>query len=268
MNVNFNFKNALPSDQRNCAALIKQVFAAAAEWPARWTKAKAAGDKAKMQRLLREAEALGMMEKVLRAAEIQMRSAILTRQQGANKALREHNRHKAAKAGASFAKLISTAGLQDPFNEANRFKVTRRLRGGAIPFPSLGRDYVPALLDGGEFVLNRDATAREGVAAVSALNAGNARITLNAPTRNRNQANASTAPQGAQGEGTAGIIRANNTLIAELLAVLGRLKTVSKGEIVEFGLEERPGAAARAIENAFRNRSSSSAEIRRMNSIR
>jgi hypothetical protein len=106
MRVNFNFKDALPSDQRNCAALIKRVSAAAAEWPARWTKAKTAGDKSKMQRLLREAEALGMIEKVLRAAEIQMRSAILTRQQGANKALREHNRHKAAKAGASFAKLL------------------------------------------------------------------------------------------------------------------------------------------------------------------
>ncbi len=65
--------------------------------------------------------------------------------------------------------LVSRARLQDRYDSIN---IVRRKAGGIIPGATLGRDYVPALLDGGEAVLNANATRRLGASGVNALNNG------------------------------------------------------------------------------------------------
>lgn len=65
--------------------------------------------------------------------------------------------------------------LTDQFAAANQF--VRRISGGIVPGPSLGRDSVAAFLEGGEFVSRSDIVRREGLPAFNALNRGDATIT-------------------------------------------------------------------------------------------
>jgi hypothetical protein len=55
-----------------------------------------------------------------------------------------------------------------------RSGVRRYAGGGYVPGPNVNRDVVPALLTPGEFVLNRAATARAGVANLARFNRGGA----------------------------------------------------------------------------------------------
>lgn len=79
-------------------------------------------------------------------------------------------------------KKLRSAELTDPSDPRNIFaqnSVIQRVRGGDVPGPTLGRDYVPALLDGGEFVVNADRTRRIGNENLTALNEGRATVLTN-----------------------------------------------------------------------------------------
>jgi hypothetical protein len=74
---------------------------------------------------------------------------------------------------------LRSAELSDPNNSRNQFFV-RRLNGGVINVPNRGRDYVPLLADGGEYVVNAAITRRVGVERLNALNTGRASVMSNA----------------------------------------------------------------------------------------
>lgn len=83
--------------------------------------------------------------------------------------VRELLANYAENTGQSSPNLISKARLGDRYDNVN---IVRRQYGGIIPGTTRGFDHVPALLDGGESVLNAAATRRIGRTGVDALNSG------------------------------------------------------------------------------------------------
>lgn len=65
-----DFQKTTSVDHARVLALLAQVRAKAAEWPTKWSRAKAAGNQKLMKVMLSEVECLAEVEKVLRAAEI------------------------------------------------------------------------------------------------------------------------------------------------------------------------------------------------------
>jgi hypothetical protein len=77
---------------------------------------------------------------------------------------------------------LYSAQLSDPDDPRNRVDIdapVKKLLGGAVPGATLGRDHVPALLDGGEFVLNARRTSDLGIPQLNALNSGRATVLAN-----------------------------------------------------------------------------------------
>ena len=79
--------------------------------------------------------------------------------------------------GQQSSKLFGLSQLTNPFASVNQF--VRRISGGLIPGPTLGRDHVAAFLDGGEVVSRSQTVRREGFGKFNALDAGQASITTN-----------------------------------------------------------------------------------------
>lgn len=145
----------------------------------------------------------------------------------------------------SSSPLVKAKRLADPFNEQNNF--VRRLNGGPIPGPTLGRDYVPALLDGNEYVSAARTVQREGIASFAALNSGAATIV---------KAGGGDA-MAAELRGLRDEFRAMHaSLVYELRTVASatsRLGLASPGTVVMAGLHEQPGALDEPLSRAFRS---------------
>lgn len=122
--MRIDFSKTLTADHARCVALLAQVRDRSASWPAQWAATKKAGNRRQMNALLTEAEALASMQKVLQAAEIQMRTALLQREAVTNKIMLKQNREKDAQAGTSFSKRLTLryqrATLEDTRKQLGR----------------------------------------------------------------------------------------------------------------------------------------------------
>jgi hypothetical protein len=162
--------------------------------------------------------------------------------------------------GQKSSKLTTDKQLADPTHAGNQF--IRRIVGGPIPGLTRGFDHVPVLADGGEWMLNSATTAREGHAAIAALNDGRATI-VSEPVRvpKPKQTSAPGAPPAGSGARPSGGgqsgTRMEATLTAlqetmdELTAHISRLSVKGKGVLVDEGLKERPRAAADALHTSL-----------------
>lgn len=138
--------------------------------------------------------------------------------------------------GQNNSPLVKAKRLADPFNDANNF--VRRLNGGPIPGPTLGRDYVPALLDGNEYVSAARTVQREGVASFAALNAGLATITPKA---------ANNAEMSALRTDVQTALQQNAAMNALVIDVLARIKGIPADHVLSLGLDTNPNLLADAL---------------------
>ncbi len=169
------------------------------------------------------------------------------------------------------SKLFSVGALQDPYNPANRF-VYNRINGGTIPGATRGYDHVPAMLDGGEFVLRSAAARRIGLGPLNALNSGDTSALVEALQRR--------AGGGFFGSAFAGLARQVNArqqagqtpeqwqtmmeVFEDLRQVIGGLRGVPGDHIVIQTLRRNPDVATRAVEQSFATRTDSSQRVRNL----
>jgi TP901 family phage tail tape measure protein len=161
------------------------------------------------------------------------------------------------------SKLATNAQLQDPGNEQNQF--VRRLMGGLVPYQRRGFDYVPLLADGGEYVATSETTAREGVAAFDALNAGRATIVPKAkkPVRRLDggfvpsSGGSSSSSQGSS-QGSSGmspvLVAAYVGAMNRMAAAIERMESASPGEWLRVAAAENPDAVVDGLDEGL-NRS-------------
>jgi tape measure domain-containing protein len=126
------------------------------------------------------------------------------------------------------SKLKAPSALADPFNPANRFKVALMERGG--------------FLGAGQMAI-----------------VGERRPELFIP-----QTSGRIVPSldGLQGGGGRAYDHELLAVLDELRAAVAGLRGIPKGQVVEQGLSERPGAAARAVRRSFHHRTEDSQVIR------
>ena len=142
--------------------------------------------------------------------------------------------------GQNGSSLARNKRLTDPFNEANNF--VRRVNGGPIPGLTLGRDYIPALLDGNEYVSAARTVQREGLGRFAALEAGLATITPKSGSNGAEIA-ALRAEMGAMFEQMA-------AALAPIAPELARLRVASARDVLAFGLDQDPGLLPEALSRA------------------
>jgi hypothetical protein len=136
--------------------------------------------------------------------------------------------------------LYRNKQLADPFNSDNNF--VRRLNGGPIFGPTLGRDYIPALLDGNEYVSSARTVQREGAASFAALERGVATIK---PAN----ANSNTEVTVLRAEVRA-LAENNAFLMTRLLEVLSRIEGIPHDHALAMALEDNPHLLGRTLSNA------------------
>ena len=125
-------------------------------------------------------------------------------------------------------KLFDSKMFGDQFSAVNQFKV-KMLHGGRVPGETRGYDHVPVLMDGGEQVIS-NAQQRRG---------------------------------GWTGKAKAEIDGMRETL-ASLTEVIGRLRLVQPGAVLEMGMKERPGAVMQDVRRSFDLRDEHSVAVREM----
>ena len=166
----------------------------------------------------------------------------------------------AAQTGQSSSKLILNSQYADPNFKENQF--IRRLTGGIVPFMQRGRDYVPALLDGGEYVVNAQVTAREGQDSLDALQAGRATIVprQQAPVVAPATSSGSSSQSGSKGQssGIPPMMMAAFTgalqQVAEAVERLdAKLKAMSPGDVVTVAADENPNAFTKGLDRGLSN---------------
>jgi hypothetical protein len=143
--------------------------------------------------------------------------------------------------------LVRNKRLTDPFNEANNF--VRRVNGGPIPGATLGRDHIPALLDGNEYVSAARTVQREGLPSFAALDAGLATIQPNAGSSSSAEMVAIRTELRRQGVTQAHL----EATLSQLNSVLSRLGLAQPGQVLMMGFDQEPHALDGAIGNAVRS---------------
>lgn len=124
-------------------------------------------------------------------------------------------------------KLFDSKIFGDQFSAVNQFKV-KMLHGGRVPGETRGYDHVPVLMDGGEQVISNAQQRRGG---------------------------------GWTGKAKAEIEGMRETL-ASLTEVIGRLRLVQPGAVLEMGMRERPGAVMQDVRRSFDVRDEHSVAVR------
>ncbi len=146
--------------------------------------------------------------------------------------------------GQNSSPLVRNKRLADPFNDANNF--VRRLNGGPIPGPTLGRDYIAALLDGNEYVSAARTVQREGVGKFAALDAGAATITPKGATAE--VMNEMAALRAEFRAGISAMVAVQNQIVRNT----SKLGLATFGQVVVGGLAEEPSALDDALDHAMR----------------
>jgi hypothetical protein len=131
------------------------------------------------------------------------------------------------------AKLFDSREWSDPGSAVNQFKV-KMLNGGRVPGQTRGYDHIPVLMDGGEQVISNADQRRGG---------------------------------GWTGKAKAEMAEMRDTL-AQLAEVIGRLRPIRPGAVVEMGIAEKPGVASKDMVNSYRIRDEHSQEMRKLNASR
>ena len=136
--------------------------------------------------------------------------------------------------------LYRNKQLADPFSSANNF--VRRLNGGPIPGATLGRDYIPALLDGNEYVSAARTVQREGLSKFTALEAGLATITTKDSGGNAEMAALFARLETRDRQFEAMLARLGNTL--------SRVEGIPADHMLAMGLDRNPDVLAGALDRA------------------
>lgn len=122
--MNVDFSQTTPTNHKQCSDLLSKVRAQSAGWPARWSIAKGAKNQAQMQSLLRQVEALGMMERLLVRVELQMRTALLDQEFALTNAAIRHAKKKMGQPCFAFNERLAERGrlavLEDSRKEIDR----------------------------------------------------------------------------------------------------------------------------------------------------
>lgn len=142
--------------------------------------------------------------------------------------------------GQNNSPLVRNKQLADPFNDANNF--VRRLNGGPIPGPTLGRDHIPALLDGSEYVSAARTVQREGVSNFAALDNGTATIALKGGGGGAEMAALKSYMDARD--------RQFSALVADVHDTLSGIRGIPADHQLAMGLERNPGLLVDALSKA------------------
>lgn len=196
------------------------------------------------------------------------------------------------------ARLFDSRIFGDAFASVNQFKVPMLASGGPIVGAGTGTsDSVPLWGSNGEYVIKAAAVSRYGKGMFDALNnmalpvvsrADGGMIGASTAGQYQQERSAELARMAArsgffgssfrgvasqlQERGGAGGSAAYHDEMKETVNDLretveylaSRIRGISKGQVIEMGLEERPDAAAKAVHRSFTNRSEDSKKIREL----
>jgi len=161
-----------------------------------------------------------------------------------------------AEATGQKSQLSTNRELQDASSAENRF--IRRITGGIIPGMTRGYDHIPLLADGGEYVLNAQATANADRASLDALNAGRASIVTNQSSQSSNAptGGGSDSKDNRQGGSVPASLMAAMvgvmSQVAETTALLqAKLKAMSAGDVLTAGAAQNPHAITDGLIDSF-----------------
>jgi hypothetical protein len=149
------------------------------------------------------------------------------------------------------SKLTLNKEYGDAASKENNF--VRRLSGGFVDAARRGRDWVHAVLDGGEYVLNSNATERVGVDAMDALNSGDAVVVPRAPVQRLDggyvpASSGSQSSSSSNGGGSSSIgVTAIMGVLGQLAEQIARISSMPAGQVLAIGAEENPGAVGAAV---------------------
>jgi tape measure domain-containing protein len=159
--------------------------------------------------------------------------------------------------------LVTDKQLGDPAFGQNQF--IKRLTGGLIPGTTRGFDYLPLLADGGEHIINAQATARVGVHALDSVNAGQAVIVprskapiISIPSGDSYGGSGRTGSEQSSGiptsliEALHGAMERQTEAMQEHSEFLSRLKPTAAGKFLEVAAKENPRAVMNGLNSSLK----------------